>query len=169
MRKKQKSINYKFSYLSYVLIVAIAAVFGAGGYILGLLSNDTYKDPSGNRWGYVSARSAKEQVNNFYRQYIEDGNKPELRPLLIRGYGSNNLNFYNSYYKHGFDPITCSSLKTTAFTVTNATSGTVATVDVNLEYSDQSISTLKTSVLINNDGLKIDSIKCSGDKGSLLP
>jgi hypothetical protein len=166
MSKKRKRFNYKYGVL---LFLASALIFGIGGYYLGSRGHNAYRDPSGNQSGYVNAQPAKEQVYNFYRQYIEDNNKPELRPFLLRGYGSNNLVFYSTYYRHGFNPITCSSLAPTAVTVTRATPGTVATAYVELEYSDQSTSTIKATVLINNEGIRVDSITCPGDKGNLPP
>lgn len=167
MSKKRK--NLKHTFLAGVIVVVVALVFGIGGYYVGSKHSSIPKDPSGNTAGYVIAHQAREQVNNFYKQYIEDNNKPELRPLLLRGYGSNNLVFYNSYYQHGFDPITCSSLVPTAAAITRVLPGTVATVYADISYADHSTSIIKATVLINNDGIKIDSITCPGDKGNLTP
>jgi len=166
-RKNQITKYQKLAYISVMIVVAL--VFGIGGYYVGSKNDDTYKDPSGNRAGYIIGQQAAAQVNNFYQQYIKDYNKPEFYNQLLRGYGSDNLIFYNSYYQHGFNPITCSTLAPTRVTVASATPGTVATVLANLTYSDSSTSTLKSTVVINNDGIKIDSILCPGDKGNLPP
>jgi len=169
MSKKQKSLKYKYSSLKYILIPAVVVASGVGGYFFGSNSDNKYKDPSGNTAGYVLAEQAKGQVNNFYRQYIERYSEPQRLSTYIRVYGSNNLVFYNTYYQHGFDPITCSSLRPVGVTVTRAAPGTVATVYADLTYSDHSTSTIKATVLINNDGIKIDSITCPGSKGNLPP
>jgi hypothetical protein len=170
MSTKRNNQITKYKKREYIfIIIVVAIVFGIGGYYAGSKSHDIYKDPSGNNAGYIVGQQAAAQVNNFYQQYIKDYNKPEFYNQLLRGYGSDNLIFYNLYYQHGFNPITCSSLAPTTITVVRATPGTVATVLANLTYSDSSTSTLKSTVVINNDGLKIDSVSCSGNKANLPP
>lgn len=170
MSKKQISLTRKHNSLLLVLVVvAVAIVFGVGGYYLRSSEVNAYKDPSGNTAGYVIARQAEGQVKNFYRQYIKEYNNSKFLLRDVQGYGSDNLAFYNSYYQHGFNPITCSSLAPVAVNISKTTPGTVATVYADLEYSDHSTSTVKATVVINNDGIKIDSITCPGDKGNLPP
>jgi len=170
MAKKQTSAKLTNRVLIVSLITLVAAVVcGWIGYSYGMHKNNTNAIPSQNKAGYVVAQQASEQVTNFYNQYIRPSTTPDFRNKLVSSYGSKNLAFYDTYYKHGFDPVVCSTVMPISITTTQVTPGPSAEVKVNATYPDKSLLTIVTTVVINNDGLKIDSVNCPGNMGNLPP
>lgn len=117
---------------------------------------------------YVDGEEATQHVQSFYEQYIKTADQ-NRRKLLVSMSGSKNLVFYNDYYKHGFDPITCSSVSVKIITASLISTGPVAHIAAKIDYVDGSASEIKASVVLNDDGLKLDSITCPGDKANLPP
>lgn len=115
---------------------------------------------------YVDGTAAIEQVNNFYRQYIVSDTAQQRE--IINGYGSDNLQFYATYYQHGFDPITCSEVMPVTVSSTLVSTGQVATVKTEMRYPDATTSEVLTTVVLNGE-MQIDSISCPGPRGHLLP
>lgn len=172
MAKKQKIPVHvkKLGFLPNATIaLLILVVAGVVGYYIGLRHNNPNAIPSQNKVGYVISQEATDQVTDFYRQYINSSTASEFRRVLLNGYGSKNLVFYDAYYQHGFDPIVCSSVMPIKVNVSHTIPGPVATVDVAVEYPDHSTAALTATVVINNEGLKIDSITCPGARGNLPP
>jgi hypothetical protein len=154
--------------ITYILTgLVIAVLCGGSGYYAGRQTHKINEDALQNRVGYIVDRQAAEHVDSFYRQYIKPTNTVYLQRKFLEGYGSKNLLFYSAYYQHGFDPIVCSAAMPVAITISRARSGPAGTVEVTAEYPDGSTATLTASVVIGNDGLKVDSVTCPGDKGNL--
>ena len=118
---------------------------------------------------YVDGSDATEQVANFYRQYINPRTTPAFQKYLINGYGNNNLRFYTDYYQHGFDPVTCSTTLPIKVTAALVSAGPVATVNAIAEYTNNTKDNIVARIVLDDQGIKIDSIACSGNKGNLLP
>jgi hypothetical protein len=57
----------------------------------------------------------------------------------------------------------------TTVTVTHVTPGAGAEVIALANYPDGSTTDIDLTLVINNEGFRIDSITCHGDKGNLLP
>lgn len=158
--KKQKLLG--------VGILALFLIVIAGWVTYGIVSSN--KKEEANRPNhiapYVDGQVAKEQVENFYVQYIN----PNLanRKKLVQQAGNSNLVFYYDYYQHGFDPIVCSTVMPTKVTTSLQSTGTAALVNVNASYPDGSQQKILARVVFG-DGIDVDSITCPGDKGSLLP
>jgi len=168
--KKSKSNSTLRVTLVVSLLIIIVAVVGAFAayYIVDHKHNTVVIPPLKSKAGHVDASDAKDQVENFYRQYIST-NSADFRTVLVRGYGSKNLVFYSEYYQHGFDPLVCSTAMPIKVSAVRAVSAAEATVNVVEEYADHSTNKLVATVVVNNEGLKIDSVTCSGNKGGLLP
>ncbi len=170
MSTKKKSPNkspqklYKYALL--LIIVALACVFA---YHAGAKSEETNKDPSGNTIGYVVAEQASSQAENFYKSYMENTDNAEKKDKLVELFGTKELVFYNKYYQHSFDPIVCSDRKPTDVSVVQASPGTEAIIKLEVSYDDGTKAQIGTSVVINNDGLRINSVTCPADKADLPP
>lgn len=156
--------------ITLILLMSVIVLSGLVGYNLGLYRahNDT---PKQNTPGFITAEAARDQVNNFYQQYLHSkGQDPEKwRNILVSNYGSKNLVFYKIYYQHGFDPITCSSTMPISVTATNIQPGPGATAKAEAIYTDGSTAIIDVTLVINTEGFKMDTITCPGDKGNLTP
>lgn len=168
-QKKQPFTNKISHFYAVLAFIVVLGLIGFGGYYVGAHKNNTAASSSQNRPGYVAAQEAREQVDNFYAQYIQTSGRPESQRKILASYGSRNLEFYNDYYQHGFNPITCSPATPVKVTVLQATAGPTAKVTVRVEQPDGQDQTLVATVVVNDQGLKIDSIACSGDRGNLPP
>lgn len=146
------------------LVAILLALWG--GYHLGKI-RQINAIPKVNTPGYVIGEEASDHVASFFTQYINP--KTVSVDTIINGYGDKNLAFYRSYYQHNFDPITCSSVKALKVTPVGGTSGPTSTVTTKLEYADNSSQLITSNVVLNNDGIKIDSITCPANKGGLPP
>ena len=167
---KKKYQNKKPLILSLTAVAVVAIVSGFLGYSFGLNkhSNDT---PKQNIPGYVTSESARNQVNNFYLQYLNPKKEsPDtFREMLVANYGDKNLIFYKTYYQHGFDPIVCSATMPTSVVATDVRPGPGASVKAKAVYTDGTTSVIDVTLVQNTEGFKIDTITCPGDKGNLPP
>lgn len=151
------------------IMVVVALVGGVAGYLIGVNKSDG--TPKQNKPGYITAESATNQVNNFYQQYLNPKKESpeESRNYYVSQYGDKNLVFYKTYYQHGFDPIICSTVMPATVTVTDAQPGAGATVNAKAVYPDGSAANINLTLVMNNEGFKIDTITCPSDKGNLPP
>lgn len=167
MKKSQvnKLLAFKLS-----TTVVITLISGLIGYCIGLNRHDN-ETPKQNTPGYITVESARDQVNNFYQQYLHPGdNEPEKRRnILVSNYGDKNLVFYKTYYRHGFDPIVCSAIMPTSVTVADIQPGASATVTAKVVYPDGATENIDLTLVLNAEGFRIDTITCPGDKGNLPP
>jgi len=163
--KANKQLRTKLSIAVAVTVLGILIGYGFG---LNKGRNDT---PKQNTPGYITAESARNQVNNFYQQYLQsrEGDSDKWRNMLVSNYGDKNLVFYKTYYQHGFDPIVCSATMPTSVTVTDVKPGAGATVKAKAIYADGSTAAIDVTLVINAEGFRIDTITCPGDKGNLPP
>lgn len=152
------------------MLMAVIVLSGLAGYCLGIynIHNDT---PRQNTPGFITVESVRDQVNNFYQQYLhpKGQDQEKWRNILVSNYGSKNLVFYKTYYKHGFDPITCSSTMPISVTTTKIQPGPGAMAKAEATYSDGSTVNIDVTLVIGTEGFKIDTITCPGDKGNLTP
>ena len=170
MTKQRKEPNHL-----YVTLIATGLV---ATIIIGLLLvanyNATHKKSystatmPNHTMPYVDGEEAKRSVDTFYREYTKP-NRVTSNEKLVELIGTKNLEFYNQYYQHGFDPIICSTEMPTKTDVSLSSTGPVAHVNVVASYPDKSIQTIKATVVLNDEGMDIDSITCPGDKGNLPP
>lgn len=116
---------------------------------------------------YVDGSTATDQVEAFYQQYLNP--RTPARDKLIGLYGSHNLVFYSQYYQHGFNPITCSTVDPTKVVASLVSTGPVAHVKATASYANGATADILTTVVLNDNGIQIDSITCPGDKGNLFP
>jgi hypothetical protein len=169
---KKASIRQNKPLLITVVVALIAIVCsGFVGYHLAYQKYNPNKTPTQNTPGYITADAARDEVNNFYQQYIhpKTGVQEASREAFIKAAGSKNLMFYSEYYQHGFDPIVCSSVMPTSVTVTSIQPGPGAAVKAEAKYPDGSTATIDLTLVLNIDGFKIDTITCPGAKGNLPP
>lgn len=168
MNKKQtvKSKNAK-RYTLLSTILATAVVFAVCGYMVG---NHKTKNttPSINTPGYVTTNEARDEVSNFYEQYIVPGITPERKSVLLDGYGDKNLAFYVKHYQPGFEPLFCSTQVPTKVSVISAHGGPTGLVNATATFPDNTTETMTLELVLNRQGFKIDSIACAGSKANLL-
>jgi hypothetical protein len=174
--KIQKIIKTKPVYAVLLVLSLTVVLFSVIGWpVYSALTTEKMVSPlPSHTMPYVDGAVAAEHVGNFYRQYMSvPKNSPayptdaEYQNRMIEGYGSKNLEFYNEYYQHGFDPITCSTVMPTSADVSLASTGPVATVNVYASYPNGSKATIVATVVLNNEGMEIDSIACPDGKGNL--
>jgi hypothetical protein len=173
-KKAQKTIYIRLSKTSLItdaVALILIVVSGFVGYHLAYQKYDPHKTPTQNTPGYITADAARDQVNNFYQQYLHPRTDmpEESRKAFISGYGDQNLVFYSEYYQHGFDPIVCSSVMPTSVTATSVKPGWGAEVTAQAKYPNGSTIDIVLTEVINIEGFKIDSITCPGDMGDLPP
>lgn len=174
MAKKLKTAKNRHIPLLIILAAAVLvslAILGWAAYHAAP-HNKTVIPKLNSKIPYVDGPSATDQVANFYQQYIDQrltAKFPDYHKTLIEGYGSRNLVFYNQYYRHGFDPIICSNVMPTKVTANLVSTGPVATVKASLEYPDKTNTTVTARVVLDDEGLQIDSLTCPGAKGNLPP
>lgn len=176
MKKKKtpKIISIRLNKTSLITdAVALILIVCSGfvGYHFAYQKYNPSKIPTQNTPGYITAAAARDQVNNFYQQYLHPRtDKPEeSRKALVSGYGDQNLVFYREYYQHGFDPIVCSSVMPTSVTATSVKPGWGAEVTAQAKYPNGSTASIVLTEVINIEGFKIDSIMCPGAMGNLPP
>lgn len=149
-----------------VIILVLGAAIGWG------IHHEVTKNrnllPTKSKLAYVDGGDAVDQVDNFYHQYITNASKPDFQRLLISSYGNQNLVFYSEYYRHGFDPIICSTAVPTAVTASLVSTGPIARVKAVATYPDNTTATIMLRVVLD-DKLSIDSMTCPGAKGNLPP
>lgn len=170
MAKKTSQQKYRPLTMAVVVLV-FTALSGFVGYRLAYQKYHPDKIPAQNTPGYITADAARDQVNNFYQQYVNPrkDDPEEWRKIFVNNYGSKNLVFYSKYYQHGFDPIVCSSVMPSSVTATSIQPGAGAVVDAEAKYPDGSTANIDLTLVLNIEGFKIDSITCPGDKGNLPP
>jgi len=112
---------------------------------------------------------ALQLVTEFYGKYAgSTGAEGSTKAALIKQYGTVNLAFYNQYYQHGFDNILCAQMKPARISVSgNTVANNVATTTVTETY-DSGDKTITVRV-VDQGGLKIDSVSCPGSQGGLAP
>ena len=174
MAKKSKSTKRPRVALLVILAIALLIfILIAGWAAYRAEPNEKVSMPqTKSKFAYVDGNNAATQVENFYKQYTNLGNIqriPGYRQGLITSFGSENLVFYSKYYQHGFDPINCSDVMPTTVTTSLISTGPVANINAFAVYPDKTKATIKARVVLNENGLKIDSIACPDDKGNLLP
>ena len=119
---------------------------------------------------YIDGDEALRHVESFYHSYTLSNPKlAESKKKTVEIFGSKNLEFYYAYYQHGFDPITCSVLMPNKITSRLDRTGPIALIKSIEEYADGSKQEIQNTVVLNNDGMEIDSVSCPGNKGNLLP
>lgn len=163
---KQSPIPQK--YTSPLITVLVALLLAVGGWAIHETNQNHSALATKSKFAYVDGNGAVTQVSNFYRQYLADANKPDFQKKIVATYGSQNLAFYDSYYRHGFDPITCSATVPINVTASLISTGPVATVKALATYPDHTTATIVAKVVLT-DALKVDSITCPGAKGNLPP
>lgn len=172
MKKKNPSIWQNKLYMFSVVSVMVATALGGSvGYGLAYGKYNPGNLPVQNTPGYITSDEARNQVNNFYQQYLHPKKEtPEAsRETYIQNWGSSNLVFYSRYYRHGFDPIVCSSVMPTSVIATDVQSGAGAEVKAKATYPDGSTADIALTLVLNLEGFRIDTITCPGDKGNLPP
>lgn len=159
--------------LMVIVVAALITIVLSGfvGYRLAYQKYNPTKIPAQNTPGYITADGARNQVNNFYQQYLHPKKETpeESRKINVSLYGSKNLVFYSKYYQHGFDPIVCSSVMPTSVTATSVQPGAGAVVNAEAKYPDGSTANIDLTLVLNIEGFRIDSITCPGTKGNLSP
>ena len=170
MAKKSKSTKHKHT----TLIIILASALALSAIFLGWAVYDT-RPPKiklgplpNHTMPYVDGDAAVQQVESFYKNYT----KPSLeskKDKIIEIFGSDNLEFYYEYYRHGFDPITCSTSVPTKLSHSLRSTGPVATINTSAEYEDGSTATIQSRVVLSDDGMDVDSVSCPGEKGNLPP
>jgi hypothetical protein len=151
-----------------VFMVAAVLMVTAVGWVVLQAGEHPYSVPTQSKLAYVDGNDATDQVANFYRQYIALADEPDRQQKLIPVYGNENLTFYSRYYRHGFDPITCSTLRVSDVSASVIAPGPVAHVKAMLTYIDHSSAQIE-AVVVLSDRLAIDSLTCPGAKGNLPP
>jgi hypothetical protein len=173
--KIYKIIRAKPLYAVLSVLALLVIVFSIVGWpVYRALNTEkiTYNLPN-HTIPYVDSAAATDQVHNFYQYY----SNPKITPVfptfaayqkqMVQAYGSKNLVFYHEYYQHGFDPITCSTVLPASIDASIASTGPVANVNVYATYPDGSKATITATVVLNNEGMQVDTITCPGDKGHL--
>lgn len=168
MANKTQAPSTWHRYTSQIIIALVALLIAAASWATFEATKDHDSLPTKSKMAYIDSNDAVDQVSNFYRQYLDNAAKPDIQKELVGAYGSQNLVFYNDYYQHGFNPITCSIDTPTNVTATLVSTGPVATVKALATYPDHSTATITAKVTLT-DALKIDSITCPGTKGNLPP
>lgn len=163
--KQTTSLRKYYPHIIIVLAVLLVAVTGWALHERGTNKNPL---PTKSRLAYVDGNDAVAQVSNFYKQYLADANNPAFQKRLISVSGDQNLVFYNDYYQHGFDPITCSTDTPTSVTASLVSTGPVATVNALATYPDHTTANITVKVTLT-DRLNIDSVTCPDTKGNLPP
>jgi hypothetical protein len=169
--KKSKPTKQKHRTLIIILAAAVfcsVAVIGWAVYDARPPKPKVYPPPN-HTIPYVDGATATQQVANFYQQYMNPNTPLALRLKLIEAFGNKNLLFYSEYYRHGFDPITCSAAMPTKVNASLVSTGPVAIVNADLEYPDNTKATIVAKVVLDDEGVSIDSITCPGNKGNLQP
>jgi hypothetical protein len=172
MAKKNIPIKQNRALMGTAVAGLVVAIFsGFFGYSLASQKYGSNKTPTQNTPGYITADAARDQVDNFYRQYLHPrkGAPEESRKAFVSTYGDKNLVFYSNYYQHGFDPIVCSSIMPASVTAMNVQPGAGAIVKAEAKYPDDSTANITLTLVLNSEGFRIDSITCPGVKGNLLP
>lgn len=169
-KSTNKQTTFRESILIAAFVVVVIVLTGYLGYYIGTNKHDDGL-PLENTPGYITADAARDQVNNFYQQYLnpKKQNPEASRELYISQYGDKNLVFYSKYYKHGFDPIVCSSIMPISVTALRVQPGAGAEVTAEAKYEDGTSANIDLTLVLNNEGFKIDTITCSGIKGNLPP
>lgn len=172
MSRPAHTIRYKNPFLVAAILLLIGAMAGYSvGYYVSSLKHDPHNIPTENKTGYITTNEARNMVDNFYQQYLHPKKESpdEYRKLYVNGWGSKGLAFYNEYYRHGFDPIVCSSVMPTSVVAQSIETGAGAAVIAEAKYPDGSTENIVITLVLNIDGFKIDTITCAGDKGNLPP
>lgn len=164
--------SHKLLYILLTLVIAAAAAAGVY-YWQHQKVNDLDSKVSNLSSQLASQSNATSQnpdltkstalVKTFYTAYIKNSS-----PDLIKQYGTSNLVFYSQYYQHGFNPIVCAQSTPDSIQVTtNKSTDGIANLTVTELYTDSpSKGTISVNV-VNQGGLKIDSLTCGGTLGNL--
>ena len=167
--KNKIKIQAKSKLFQIIIFLIIVSVFFLGiSFLLARPPKQKSVSLPGHTMPYVDGNEAVGQVENFYKLYTSPNPAYAMnKNKTVETFGSNNLEFYYSYYNHGFDPITCSTLNITSLNHTLESTGAVAKVNTNINYTDGSSAVVQSNVVLNDEGLDIDSIQCPGNKGNL--
>ena len=155
-------------YSNQIIIFLAALLVLSFAWIVYDKTTDTSSLSTKSKLAYVDGAEATQHVSNFYRQYLANADKPENQKKLIAKYGNQSLEFYNEYYQHGFDPITCSGVTPVKATTSLVSTGSHAVVKVLATYPDQTTSTIQARVVLS-DEMEIDSIACPSPNRDLPP
>lgn len=173
MKKKSQTRQSRKYVIAAAVVLAIALLmFLIIGIRRAVHQHDAYKNLPKHTMPYVDGKAAVEQVQSFYDNYTEPNRSrisDSYKTLTVKVFGSDNLEFYYKYYLHGFDPIICSNVMPNTITAKLESTGPVAIVNVTLSYAGNYTETVKATVVLNNDGMVVDSITCPGDRGNLPP
>lgn len=169
MKKETRSKQNFFSHSSIVLVAFAVLLLGL---VLCTVAWSSFKDKNATKdvMPYVDGDVAASRVSDFYHQLITNpSNNQDVRRQLLGFYGTENLLFYDQYYQHGFDPITCSSMLPIKVTTSLVSTGPTASINALADYPDNTSDTILVTAVLRSDGLKIDSVTCPDDKGGLPP
>lgn len=147
-------------------IVVLGLLVGLGFYVYNQNQpkDDSHKTPSStqtntaNETG-LTASSASKAVTDFYNKYVAL-DPPGNAETFIQQHGTDKLLAYYKANQNGVDPIVCAQTHPDSFKVTSSTiSQSTATVTVEETFGTRKITV--TATVIDQNGLKIDSLKCS--------
>lgn len=168
MKAKNKKINGILVRNKVATVVSLLCIVLVGSFFYLKKSNSDDVPNIKHTIPYVDGDDAVIHSNSFYENYLNPKNSSNLK-RIVEIYGSKNLEFYNDYYRHGFDPITCNTIPPSKISVRLISTGQVANLQAMAEYSNGSTETIDLRVILNEEGLVIDSITCSAQKGNLQP
>jgi hypothetical protein len=118
--------------------------------------------------GSVNLLEATAFVNSFYTSYVNAVKSSGNADAVIKNDGDANLAFYKAYYQHGFDPIICAQATPATVKATGVSSSNgVAVISVLETYTVASDDLTITAHVVDQAGLKIDSLTCPGTLGTL--
>ncbi len=166
MANKKNQTSSQQKYYPHIIITLAVLLVAVTSWALHERAGNRNPLPTNSKLAYVDGNDAVTQVSNFYSQYIHGAKTFQTR--LVSIYGDQNLAFYDAYYQHGFDPITCSATPPTSVSVSLVSTGPVATVKALATYPDHSTASITAKVVLTNE-LKIDSITCPGSMSGLPP
>jgi len=171
-KKHKRSRLLVKNYLHPLFVAAVVVLVAVAAWLVyeATHHHNLYSNypPNQTKAPYVDGNQATAHVANFYTEYIKFASRPDLQKNVVASFGDDNLVFYDQYYRHGFDPITCTTVTPVSVSASLISTGPVATVKVVEKYADHTTQTLTARVLVTT-ALRIDSITCPGAKGNLPP
>ena len=121
-----------------------------------------------NQNSVVNLTDATQLASTFYNAYLKSVPVSGGTTTTIQKYGTANLLFYSKYYQHGFDPIVCAQSLPTSIQATGKSTGSgIAKVSVEEIYGTSGDNAAVSVNVVNQGGLKIDSVTCPGSLGTL--
>jgi hypothetical protein len=168
MAKKKNQTSPSQKYYLHIIITLAMLLVAVTAWALHERQAGELPYPTTSRLAHIDGNDAVAQVANFYKQYLADASNATFQGRLVSTYGSQNLAFYDNYYQHGFDPITCSTTLPTSVSASLASTGPVAAITAHATYPDHTTANITVRVILT-DRLEIDSITCPAPMGNLPP